>query len=104
MSWIGSVLAVAAIMQGFVPGVLRDYAGDLLIHLISPYTYFVIPEHEGTNANELYVAVQTYLSCLTRQRARKSNLSMAKNSKNMTFSLARNQCICDTFETVGMDT
>ncbi|CAM6102749.1 unnamed protein product [Calypogeia fissa] len=103
MSWIGSVLAMAAVMQGFIPSEYRNYFSDGLIYLISPYTYFIVPEYEGTSTNDLYMAVQTYLSSLTRERARKSNLLMAKNAKNFTFSLTKNQRIRDTFENVGVE-
>lgn len=103
MSWIGSVLAITAVMQGFIPRDFWNYCGDWLLSVISPYTYFVISQYDEANANDLYVAVQTYLSSLTRQRARKSNLSMAKNAKTFSFSLSNNQRIYDNFEKVGVE-
>lgn len=103
MSWIGSLIAMVAFLRGIIPREYTDHITDRLQDIVSPYSYFVVPEYEGNNANELYAAVQTYLSSLTRQRARMSNMWMEKNAKGATFSMAKNQRIRDTFEKVRVE-
>ncbi|CAM6127662.1 unnamed protein product [Calypogeia fissa] len=49
------------------------------------------------------MAQSTRTSALTRERARKSKMAMNKNAKNVTFSLASNQRIRDTFNKVNVE-
>lgn len=95
---------MADFLQGVLPNGYTSYVLDCLVQVLSPYTYFNVQDYESnSNANKLYVAVQTYLSYLTRERARSSNVAIAKNKKNITFSMENRQQIRDTFKKVTVE-
>ncbi|CAM6100085.1 unnamed protein product [Calypogeia fissa] len=105
-SWMGTVLAVVGIMRGVLPAEYRDSMTGFLrtwINFLTPYAYFVIPEFEGANLNELYLSVQSYLSTKTATGALVSNLSQPKNAKTITFSLANDQRVMETFDGVKVE-
>ncbi|KAK9032593.1 hypothetical protein V6N11_056853 [Hibiscus sabdariffa] len=68
-----------------------------LFHLFSSYCYFDITEIDGVCTNELYNAVQLYLSSFVSNNGNRLSLTRALNSTATTFGLSNNDCIFDTF-------
>ncbi|KAF8389352.1 hypothetical protein HHK36_026046 [Tetracentron sinense] len=66
----------------------------------SSYCYFDITETDGVNTNELYNAVQLYLSSSASVTGSRLSLSRAINSSAFTFGLSNNDCLVDTFNGV----
>lgn len=108
--WTGlaSLLGVLAFFQSLLqvvfPPQLRFASLKLLnriFHLFSSYCYFDITEIDGVNTNELYNAVQLYLSSsvsiITGSRL---SLTRALNSSAISFGLSNNDCIVDSFNGV----
>ncbi|XP_021724929.1 AAA-ATPase At4g25835-like [Chenopodium quinoa] len=71
----------------------------------SCYCYFDITEIDGVNTNELYNAVQLYLSstaAATAASAGRLSLTRSINSSAVTFGLAHNDTLFDTFKGVAV--
>lgn len=71
----------------------------------SNYCYFDITEIDGVNTNELYNAVQLYLSsaaAATAASAGRLSLTRSLNSSAVTFGLAHNDTLFDTFKGVTL--
>ncbi|KAE8668640.1 hypothetical protein F3Y22_tig00112289pilonHSYRG00093 [Hibiscus syriacus] len=68
-----------------------------IFHLFSSYCYFDITEIDGVNTNELYNAVQIYLSSFISLNGNRLSLTRALNSSATTFGQSNNDCIVDTF-------
>ncbi|XP_021859656.2 AAA-ATPase At4g25835 [Spinacia oleracea] len=71
----------------------------------SSYCYFDITEIDGVNTNELYNAVQLYLSstaAATAASAGRLSLTRSLNSSAVTFGLAHNDTLFDTFKGVAI--
>jgi hypothetical protein len=66
----------------------------------SSYCYFDITEIDGVNTNELYNAVQLYLSSFVSIISSHLSLTHALNSSTVTFGLSNNDCIANTYNTV----
>ncbi|KAI4335426.1 hypothetical protein L6164_014071 [Bauhinia variegata] len=73
-----------------------------IFHLFSSYCYFDITEIDGVNTNELYNAVQLYLSSSVSITGSRLSLTRALNSSGFTFGLANNDSIVDTFNGVNV--
>ncbi|XVF47705.1 hypothetical protein PTKIN_Ptkin03bG0132200 [Pterospermum kingtungense] len=73
-----------------------------IFHLFSSYCYFDITEIDGVNTNELYNAVQLYLSFSVSINGSRLSLTRALNSSAITFGLSNNDCIVDKFNGVAV--
>ncbi|XP_038710235.1 AAA-ATPase At5g57480-like [Tripterygium wilfordii] len=71
-----------------------------IFHMFSSYCYYDITEIDGVNTNELYNAVQLYLSSSASITGNRLSLTRALNSSAITFGLSNNDCIFDTFNGV----
>ncbi|CAI0427772.1 unnamed protein product [Linum tenue] len=101
---LASLLGVLAFCQSIVssifPPELRYAILKLtgrLFSLFSSYVYFDITEIDGVNTNELYNAVQLYLSSSVSISGTRLSLTRAVNSSAVTFGLANNDSIADSF-------
>ncbi|XP_061361766.1 AAA-ATPase At5g57480 [Gastrolobium bilobum] len=106
---VASLLGVFAfcqtILQTVFPPELRYASAKLfnrIFHCFSSYCYFDITEIDGVNTNELYNAVQLYLSSSVSLTGNRLNLTRAVNSSGFTFGLANNDSIVDTFNGVNV--
>ncbi|KAG9455945.1 hypothetical protein H6P81_000453 [Aristolochia fimbriata] len=101
---LASLMGVFAFFQtllhALVPPELR-FASLKLFHRIfnyfSSYCYFDITEIDGVNTNELYNAVQLYLSSSASVTGSRLTLSRQLNSSSFTFGLSNNDRLTDTF-------
>ncbi|KAJ7955773.1 Aaa-atpase [Quillaja saponaria] len=106
---LASLLGVFAfcqtLLQTVFPPELR-FASVKLFNRISnwfsSYCYFDITEIDGVNTNELYNAVQLYLSSSVSITGSRLSLTRALNSSAFTFGLSNNDCIIDTFNGVNV--
>ncbi|XP_066394349.1 AAA-ATPase At4g25835-like [Miscanthus floridulus] len=102
---LASLMGAFAFLQGVVhamfPAELRAALARLLGRLtraFSPYCYFDVTEMEGMSTNEIYDAVQLYLSS-TAAPASGARLSLSRplNASSFTFGLAASDRVVDTF-------
>lgn len=102
---LASLMGAFAFLQGVVhavfPAELRAVVARLLGRLtraFSPYCYFDVTEMEGMSTNEIYDAVQLYLSS-TAAPASGARLSLSRrlNASSFTFGLAASDRVVDTF-------
>ncbi|GAU38497.1 hypothetical protein TSUD_204710 [Trifolium subterraneum] len=107
---LASILGVFAfcqtILQTVFPPELRFASAKLLnkiFNCFSTYCYFEITEIDGVNTNELYNAVQLYLSSSVSITGNRLSLTRAVNSSAFTFGLANNDSIVDTFNGVNVE-
>ena len=68
-----------------------------LLHWASSYCYYDITEIDGVNTNELYNAVQLYLSSSASITANRLTLTRGLNSSAITFGLSNNDRLIDTY-------
>ncbi|XP_062078630.1 AAA-ATPase At5g57480 [Humulus lupulus] len=73
-----------------------------VFHWFSSYCYFDITEIDGVNTNELYNAVQLYLSSSVSITGSRLSLTRALNSSAITFGLSNNDVIVDSFNGVNV--
>ncbi|KAG6587756.1 AAA-ATPase, partial [Cucurbita argyrosperma subsp. sororia] len=102
-SLLGVLAFCQSLLQTIFPPELRFAALKLfhkLSHCFSSYVYFDITEIDGVNTNELYNAVQLYLSSSVSISGNRLSLTRAVNSSAITFGLANNDCILDFFDGV----
>ncbi|URE07908.1 AAA-type ATPase family protein [Musa troglodytarum] len=99
-----SIMGVFAFFQSILHVVLPPelwFAAAKLFHRLfrcfSTYCYFDITEMDGVNTNELYHAVQLYLSRSASMAASRLSLSRGLNSSAFTFGLANNDRLVDSF-------
>ncbi|KAL6292641.1 hypothetical protein ACE6H2_000783 [Prunus campanulata] len=104
---LASLLGVLAFCQGILqtvfPPELRFAFLKLfnkIFHWFSSYYYFDITEIDGVNTNELYNAVQLYLSSTVSISGSRLSLTRALNSSAITFGLSNNDCMVDAFNGV----
>ncbi|KAJ4913186.1 P-loop containing nucleoside triphosphate hydrolases superfamily protein [Raphanus sativus] len=102
-SLLGVLAFCQTLMNTVLPPELR-YASLKLINrffqLFSSFSYFDITEIDGVNTNELYNAVNLYLTSSASSSSVSSNrlsLTRAVNSSSTTFGLSTNDSIADTF-------
>ncbi|KAF2570640.1 hypothetical protein F2Q70_00005351 [Brassica cretica] len=102
-SLLGVLAFCQSLMQSIFPPELR-FAFlkffNRIFHLFSSYCYFDITEIDGVNTNELYNAVQLYLSSSVSIAGNRLSLTRAVNSSSITFGLSNNDSIVDTFNNV----
>lgn len=101
---VASLLGALAFFQTFLhavfPPELRRAAFELfqrLFNLYSTNCFFDITEIDGVSSNELYGAVQTYLSSSASVSASRLSLSRPLNSSAFIFGLTNNDRLLDTF-------
>ncbi|KAJ8750819.1 hypothetical protein K2173_016000 [Erythroxylum novogranatense] len=104
---LASVLGVLAfcqsLLQALFPPELRFATlkfFNRVFNMFSSYCYFDITEIDGVNTNELYNAVQLYLSSYISISGSRLSLTRALNSSAITFGLTNNDTIIDTFNGV----
>ncbi|CAN4095180.1 unnamed protein product [Withania somnifera] len=92
-----------SLIQAVFPPELR-FATLKFIHRIcnwfSAYCYYDITEIDGVNTNELYNAVQLYLSSSACVAGNRLSLTRGLNSSSITFGLSNNDSLIDTFSGV----
>ncbi|KAL3351846.1 hypothetical protein AABB24_020098 [Solanum stoloniferum] len=92
-----------SILQVVFPPEIR-FAILKIIHRIcnwfSAYCYYDITEIDGVNTNELYNAVQLYLSSYACVTGNRLSLTRGLNSSNITFGLSNNDSLIDAFNGV----
>ncbi|RVW75488.1 AAA-ATPase [Vitis vinifera] len=107
-SSLASLLGVLAFCQSILhavfPPELRFAVLKLFKRLFncSSYCYFDITEIDGVNTNELYNAVQLYLSSSASITGSRLSLTRALNSSSTTFGLSNNDSLVDTFNGVSV--
>ncbi|PWA38909.1 AAA+ ATPase domain-containing protein [Artemisia annua] len=70
------------------------------LNYFSPYSYFDITEIEGVNTNELYNAVQLYLSSTSTTSSNRLSLTRGLNSTSITYTISHNHRLTDVFKGV----
>ncbi|XP_049397648.1 AAA-ATPase At5g57480-like isoform X1 [Solanum stenotomum] len=92
-----------SILQVVFPPEIR-FAILKIIHRIcnwfSAYCYYDITEIDGVNTNELYNAVQLYLSSYACVTGNRLSLTRGLNSSSITFGLSNNDSLIDAFNGV----
>ncbi|KAK6942447.1 AAA-type ATPase, N-terminal domain [Dillenia turbinata] len=73
-----------------------------IFNCCSSYCYFDITEIDGVNTNELYNAVQLYLSSSASITGSRLSLTRALNSSAITFGLSNNDRLVDNFKGVDV--
>ncbi|KAI6680760.1 hypothetical protein NL676_034641 [Syzygium grande] len=106
-SFLGIQTVCQTLLQAVLPMDLRHASLKFLdraLRCFSSNCYCDIPETEGVNTNEIYNAVQLYLSSLVSGSGSASRLSItrARNSGVTTFGLSNNDCIADVFDGVAV--
>ncbi|XVE80002.1 hypothetical protein DITRI_Ditri14bG0103600 [Diplodiscus trichospermus] len=104
-SLLGVVAFCQSLLQVIFPPELRFAClkfFNRIFHLFSSYCYFDITEIDGVNTNELYNAVQLYLSSFVSIKGSRLSLTRALNSSAITFGLSNNDCIIDSFNGVSV--
>ncbi|KAI5675364.1 hypothetical protein M9H77_06314 [Catharanthus roseus] len=104
---LASVMGVWAFCQSLLhtvfPPELR-FASLKLFHRVfnwfSAYCYYDITEIDGVNTNELYNAVQLYLSSSASIAGNRLSLTRGLNSSAITFGLSNNDRLIDNFKGV----
>ncbi|KAH7572589.1 hypothetical protein ACOSQ2_015995 [Xanthoceras sorbifolium] len=102
-SLLGVLAFCQSLLQVIFPPELRFAALKLfnkIFNVFSSYCYFDITEIDGVNTNELYNAVQLYLSSSVYISGSRLSLTRALNSSAITFGLSNNDCLYDTFNGV----
>ncbi|KAF8093801.1 hypothetical protein N665_0377s0013 [Sinapis alba] len=102
-SLLGVLAFCQSLIQSIIPPELRFAFLKLFnrtFHLFSSRCYFDITELDGVNTNELYNAVQLYLSSSVSIAGNRLSLTRAVNSSTITFGLSNNDSIVDTFNNV----
>ncbi|KAF0911345.1 hypothetical protein E2562_008233 [Oryza meyeriana var. granulata] len=102
---LASVMGAVAFLQGVLhavfPAELRAAVARLMgrvTRAFSPYCYFDVTETEGMSTNEIYDAVQLYLSSSAAPAAgARLSLSRPHNASSFTFGLAASDRVFDDF-------
>ncbi|KAL1202902.1 AAA-ATPase [Cardamine amara subsp. amara] len=102
LTYLASLLGVLAFFQSLMNSIFPPELRFAFFKLFSTYSYFEITEIDGVNTNELYNAVQLYLSSSISisVAANRLSLTRAVNSSAITFGLSNNDSIVDTFNAV----
>ena len=95
-----AMLGVFSFLRNLLPKeytqVFDSYVRRLL-HALTPYVIFDVPEFHGAGGNEIYDHVEAYLSSTTAIAAHHVNLCRPKNATQNTFSLAHHESIQEEF-------
>ncbi|XP_057455393.1 AAA-ATPase At4g25835-like [Lotus japonicus] len=106
LSQMWSLLGLLTVLQNVLPSQLLSVLHSLyesLQDLLSPYSYFEIPEFNGycgVELNDLYRHVHLYLNAVNHSPAatcRRLTLSRSPSSKRISFAVAPNHTVNDTF-------
>ncbi|KAI6680748.1 hypothetical protein NL676_034629 [Syzygium grande] len=104
-SLLGVLAFCQSLLQMVFPPELRFASLKFLnraLNCFSSYCYYDITEIDGVNTNELYNAVQLYLSSFVSASGSRLSLTRAVNSSATTFGLSNNDCINDVFDGVAV--
>ncbi|CAN8253077.1 unnamed protein product [Cochlearia groenlandica] len=106
---LASLLGVLAFCQSLIQSIFPPEfrfaflkLSNRIFHVFSTYCYFDITEIDGVNTNELYNAVQLYLSSSVSVAGNRLSLTRAVNSSSITFGLSNNDSIVDSFHGVSV--
>ncbi|XP_038890775.1 AAA-ATPase At5g57480-like [Benincasa hispida] len=103
-STMASLLGLIAFLQSLFPPILTF--STAIFSSFSSYIYFDIPDIDGFNTNELYTAVQLYLtsslSAASANPTTRLSLTRPLNSTALTFTLQNNASISDEFNGVSL--
>ncbi|CAK9137974.1 unnamed protein product [Ilex paraguariensis] len=106
---MASVMGVWAFCQSILhtvfPPELRFASLKLfnrITNWFSLYCYYDITEIDGVNTNELYNAVQLYLSSSASIIGNRLSLTRGLNSSAITFGLSNNDCLVDVYNGVAV--
>ncbi|XP_030445637.2 AAA-ATPase At5g57480-like [Syzygium oleosum] len=107
VSLLGILALCQSRIQEVIPTELRLAFHNFLkraLRCFSSSCHFDIADTDGVNTNELYNAVQLYLSSFVSGSGSASRLSLtrARNSSATTFGLSNNDCIADVFDGVAV--
>ncbi|GJX51119.1 AAA-ATPase-like protein [Tanacetum coccineum] len=104
---MASLMGVLAFSQALLNTILTPHLRFIFIKLFhtflnyfSPYSYFDITEIEGVNTNELYSAVQLYLSSTSTTSSNRLSLTRGLNSTSITYTISHNHRLTDVFKGV----
>ncbi|KAF5736389.1 putative cell division cycle ATPase [Tripterygium wilfordii] len=105
LSQMWSLLGLLTVLQNILPSQLLCLLHSFyesLQDLISPYSYFEIPEFNGycgVDVNDLYRHVSLYLNSVNPSAScRRLTLSRSISSNRITFTVAPNHSVHDTFK------
>ncbi|XP_040383314.1 AAA-ATPase At4g25835-like [Oryza brachyantha] len=100
-SLMGALAFLQGVLHAVFPAELRAAVARLLgraTRAFSPYCYFDVTETEGMSTNEIYDAVQLYLSSTAAPAAgARLSLSRPHNASSFTFGLAASDRVLDGF-------
>ncbi|GMY22225.1 AAA-ATPase At4g25835-like [Fagus crenata] len=107
LSQMWSFLGLLTVLQNVLPSQLLSLLHSFyesLQDFFSPYSYFEIPEFNGycgVDVNDLYRQVNLYLNSVNNPSAaatcRRLTLSRSKSSNRISFTVAPNQTVHDSF-------
>ncbi|KAG9134916.1 hypothetical protein Leryth_001212 [Lithospermum erythrorhizon] len=104
---LASVMGVWAFFQSLMHTVFPPEIRFLFLKIVhrlfnwcSVYCYYDITEIDGVNTNELYNAVQLYLSSSASIIGNRLSLTRGLNSSSITFGLSNNDRLVDSFNGV----
>ncbi|XP_038903111.1 AAA-ATPase At4g25835-like [Benincasa hispida] len=104
LSQLWSFLGLLTVLQNILPSQFLSLLHSLyesLQDFFTPFSYFDIPEFNGycsVDLNELYRHVTLYLNSLHNSAAcRRLSLSRSKSSNRISFTVAPNHSVHDTF-------
>ncbi|KAF8035104.1 hypothetical protein BT93_C1208 [Corymbia citriodora subsp. variegata] len=104
-SLLGVLASLMSILQVVFPPELWFAAFNFLnraLNYFSSYCYCDITEMDGVSTNDLYNAVQLYLSSFVSTSSSRLSFTRAIDSSTTTFSLSNNDSINDVFEGVAV--
>ncbi|XP_044463568.1 AAA-ATPase At5g57480 [Mangifera indica] len=102
-SLLGVLAFCQSLLQAIFPPELRFASLKFftkIFNVFCSYYYFDITEIDGVNTNELYNAVQLYLSSSVSISGSRLSLTRALNSSVITYGLSNNDSIYDSFNGV----
>ncbi|KAK3437678.1 hypothetical protein EUGRSUZ_C02303 [Eucalyptus grandis] len=105
VSILGVLASLMNILKVVLPPEVWFAAFSFLIRALnyfSSYCYCDVTKMDGVNTNELYNAVQLYLSSFVSASASRLSLTRAINSSATTFGLSNDVCINDVFDGVAV--
>ncbi|XP_052211012.1 AAA-ATPase At4g25835-like [Diospyros lotus] len=104
LSQLWSLLGLLTVLQNVLPSQLLSLLSSFyesLTDFFSPYSYFEIPEFNGycgVDVNDLYRHISLYLNSLHSSAAcRRLTLSRSKSSSRISFTVAPNHTVHDSF-------
>ncbi|GMN42398.1 hypothetical protein TIFTF001_011611, partial [Ficus carica] len=104
-SLMASLMFAYAMFQQYFPYEFRSYFGkysNKVLGFVYPYIHITFDEYTGERfkRSEIYMAIQTYLSANSSERAKRLKAHDIKDSKSPVLSLDDNEEVTDEFEGV----